>query len=172
MCCEIPCHIFQRKWEWRLKCSFKVCSDRTKANSKRKYYVMCAVCSLIFFVCCSLFLFGVNGPEPGAGSRIPRRRERQPTILPKFSKKLHAIPKILDREGGRRGGGGALLRSATVNTYRQRHLNKRHSIHKVFFTRSVNITVSVSGIFDLFNVTCKQCHRSTLNPFLKVCEKW
>ena len=37
------------------------------------------------------------------GSRIPRRRGRQPTILPKFSIKLHEIAKILGN-GGRAPG--------------------------------------------------------------------
>ena len=34
------------------------------------------------------------------------------------------------------------------------------------FTRTVNVTVSVSDIFDLFDVMCKQQHRITLNQFL------
>ena len=37
---------------------------------------------------------------------------------------------------------------------------------KASFTRTVNATVFVSGIFDLLNVMCKQHHRSALNPFL------
>ena len=43
-------------------------------------------------------------PMTRSGSRIPRRkgsqpsrRERQPAVLPKFSKKMHEIEKILDR---------------------------------------------------------------------------
>ena len=34
------------------------------------------------------------------------------------------------------------------------------------FTRTINVTVFVSGNFDLFDVVCKQNHRSVLNPFL------
>ena len=30
----------------------------------------------------------------------------------------------------------------------------------------VNVTVFVSGTFDLFNIMCKQHHRTALNPFL------
>ena len=45
---------------------------------------------------------------PWGQSRIPCRRGRQPTILPKFSKKLHEIAKILGRRGG-----APPLRSAT-----------------------------------------------------------
>ena len=37
---------------------------------------------------------------------------------------------------------------------------------KGLFTRTVDVTIFVSGIFDLFDVTCKQHHRTTLNPFL------
>ena len=33
-------------------------------------------------------------------------------------------------------------------------------------SRTANVTVSVSGTFDLFNVTCKQHHRNALNTFL------
>ena len=34
------------------------------------------------------------------------------------------------------------------------------------FTHTVNVTVYVSGTFDLFDVTYKQCHGNTLIPFL------
>ena len=34
------------------------------------------------------------------------------------------------------------------------------------FTRIANVTVFVSGTFDLFNVVCKQHHRAALIPFL------
>ena len=34
------------------------------------------------------------------------------------------------------------------------------------FTRTVNVTVFMSGNFDLFDVVCKQNHRSVLNLFL------
>ena len=34
------------------------------------------------------------------------------------------------------------------------------------FTRTVNVTVFVSGTFDLFNVMCKRYHRAALNPVL------
>ena len=36
---------------------------------------------------------------------------------------------------------------------------------KGVFTRTVNVTVFVSGTFDLSNVRCKEFHRNTLNPF-------
>ena len=45
------------------------------------------------------------------GSRIPRRRGRQPTILPKKFLKMHEIAKILGRGVAR--AGIAPLRSAT-----------------------------------------------------------
>ena len=34
------------------------------------------------------------------------------------------------------------------------------------FTHTVNVTVFVSGIFDLFDGKCKQHHMIVLNPFL------
>ena len=34
------------------------------------------------------------------------------------------------------------------------------------FTRTVNITTFVSGVFDLFDDVCKQHHMIALNPFL------
>ena len=37
--------------------------------------------------------------------------------------------------------------------------------HNGLFTCTVNVTVFVSGTSDLFNVTCKRCHRTVLNPF-------
>ena len=36
--------------------------------------------------------------------------------------------------------------------------------NKGFFT--LNVIVFVSGTFDRFNVTCKQCHRTALHPFI------
>ena len=33
------------------------------------------------------------------------------------------------------------------------------------FTRNVNITVFMNGNFDLFDIMCKQNHKSVLNPF-------
>ena len=33
------------------------------------------------------------------------------------------------------------------------------------FKRTFNVTVFVSGTFDLFDVMCKQRHRTVLNPF-------
>ena len=33
-------------------------------------------------------------------------------------------------------------------------------------TRTINVIVFMSGIFDLFDVTCKQHHRPASNPFL------
>ena len=38
--------------------------------------------------------------------------------------------------------------------------------NKGSFTRTVNITVFMSGTFDLFDVVCKQLHIATLNLFL------
>ena len=55
-------------------------------------------------------------------------------------------------------------------------LNHREAVISAFafgeckgsFTRTVNnVTVSVSGTFDLFNVIYKQCPRDVLNPFSK-----
>ena len=43
---------------------------------------------------------------------------------------------------------------------------------KGLFTRTVNVTVFVSGTFDLFDVTCKQHHRIAFNPFLNGTKKW
>ena len=39
------------------------------------------------------------------------------------------------------------------------------------FTCTVNVTVSVSSTIDPFNVTCKQHHRTALNPFLNNTKK-
>ena len=39
-----------------------------------------------------------------------------------------------------------------------------NSVTKGLFTRTVNVTVFVSGTFD-FYVMCKQHHSNTLNPF-------
>ena len=33
------------------------------------------------------------------------------------------------------------------------------------FTRTINVTVFMSGTFDLFNVICKQHNRAALKPF-------
>ena len=35
------------------------------------------------------------------------------------------------------------------------------------FTRTVNVTVFVSGTFDVFDVACKQHHRTALNLFYR-----
>ena len=35
------------------------------------------------------------------------------------------------------------------------------------FTHTINITVLVSGTFDLFNIMCKQHHRTAIGPILK-----
>ena len=32
--------------------------------------------------------------------------------------------------------------------------------------RALNVTIFVSGTFDIFDVTCKRAHRTALNPFL------
>ena len=37
---------------------------------------------------------------------------------------------------------------------------------KASFTHTVNVTIFVSGIFDLFNVMCIQHYWIALNPFL------
>ena len=37
---------------------------------------------------------------------------------------------------------------------------------KLAFTRTVNLTIFVSGSFNLLDVICKQHHRTALNPFL------
>ena len=136
-------------------------------ESEFKAKILCDVCCLFFdlFHFLSRFLFGVNGPEPGPDLGFPVGGSANLRSCQNFPKNCIQFRKFWTMGRGGAGGVGALLRSATVNTYRQRHLNKRHSIYKVLFTRSVNITVSVSGIFDLFNVTCKQCHRSPLNHF-------
>ena len=34
------------------------------------------------------------------------------------------------------------------------------------FTHTVQVTVFMSGTFDLFDIMCKQHHRTALNPFL------
>ena len=41
----------------------------------------------------------------------------------------------------------------------------------VSFTHTVNVTVFVSGTFDLFDVMCKQQNRTALNPFLNGVKK-
>ena len=44
--------------------------------------------------------------------------------------------------------------------------------YKGLFTRTINVTVFVSGIHDLFDISCKQHHWTALNPFLNSTEKW
>ena len=39
------------------------------------------------------------------------------------------------------------------------------------FTRTVNVTVFMSGTFDLFNNKCKEHHRTALSPILNENEK-
>ena len=46
----------------------------------------------------------------------------------------------------------------------EKYLNTRH--FKASFTRTVKVAVSVSGIFNLFNVMYKQHQRTALNPFV------
>ena len=43
---------------------------------------------------------------------------------------------------------------------------KKILLIKGSFTGTVNVTVSVSGVFDLFDVMCKQYHMIALYPFL------
>ena len=38
-------------------------------------------------------------------------------------------------------------------------------IQQCSFTHTVNVTVLISGIFDLFDGMCKQRHMIALNPF-------
>ena len=40
------------------------------------------------------------------------------------------------------------------------------SAYEGFFTCTLKVTISVSGTFDVFDVTCIQHHRNPLNPFL------
>ena len=40
------------------------------------------------------------------------------------------------------------------------------SVNEMHLSFRPNFTVFVSGIFDLFDVMCKQYHRAALNPFL------
>ena len=54
--------------------------------------------------------------------------------------------------------------AATDERAIRRHLGSG----KRLFTCTVNVTVFVSGTFDLFNVTCKEHNRSALNTFQNV----
>ena len=50
-------------------------------------------------------------------------------------------------------------------TFSLKKIHKKNLARKASFTRIFNITVCVSGTFDLFNVMCKQYHWTALNAF-------
>ena len=55
----------------------------------------------------------------------------------------------------------------TVNAFIQDMVYIREVQSYAPFTPVINVTVFASGTFDIFNVMCKQHHRTALNPFLK-----